>query len=50
MLSPAVPEKIELVSDGTRMIPTQNVITTATACRPYTPNSAVVMVGGNVVT
>jgi hypothetical protein len=31
MLSPAVPEKIELVSDGTRTIPTQNVMTTATA-------------------
>jgi hypothetical protein len=31
MLSPAVPEKIELVSEGTRMIPTQKVITTATA-------------------
>src|SRR4051812_10511767 len=50
MLSPAVPEKIELVSDGTRTIPTQKVITTATAWRPYTPNSAVVIVGGNVVT
>src|SRR2546425_6784876 len=50
MLSPLLPEKIEFVSDGTRMIPTQKVPITAAAWSPYTPYSADVMVGGNVVT
>ena len=50
MVWPPCPEKIEFVSDGTRTIPTQNVAITATACRAYTPYSADVIVGGNVVT
>src|SRR3989454_9380591 len=49
-LSPLLPEKIEFVSDETRMIPTQKVPITAAAWSPYTPYSADVMVGGSVVT
>ena len=50
MLSPPVPVNIDFVKDGTSKIPTQNVAMTATACNPYMPYSAVVTVGGNVVT
>src|SRR2546425_285814 len=50
MVSPLLPEKIEFVSEGTSTIPTQKVTITATACNPYTPYSADVIVGGKVVT
>src|SRR6476620_3702462 len=48
MDSPARPEKIELVSDGTSNTPTVNVIRIMTACTPYRSCSSSLIPGGSV--
>jgi hypothetical protein len=46
--SPELPEKIELVSDGTSKTPTANVMSTITAETPYRIWSSSRMPGGKV--
>src|SRR6476620_7784726 len=48
MDSPARPEKIELVSDGTSNTPTVKVIRIMTACTPYSSCSSSRIPGGRV--